>query len=451
MNIRISLNLLPLGSNPIIIHLRNRKQITCLLGRRFHLQTIMRYLVPIAICVCTLMAPRFVSADSITIDRVVFSNVYIVAGTAMYYIQNPADGTTISVPKSEIDDSDVTISSDRIERRRLHEAWKIKRGLRKTGQPLTISYDEWRNRLNITVHPVEARQATISLDGPVSLNGIRAVQSDNGVVHISNLRRSARSAGLNGRKLFMDSDGVPIMTNIPEQFRGPEYVEVVIHFDRIDIPERFRMAPTRSLRGPAGSSVEAIVQHYARRYRLDENLLYAIIKAESDGNQYAVSSAGARGLMQLMPGTAREMGVKDIFDPAENIAGGTQYLSKLASIYKGDMTLALAGYNAGPGNVKKYGGIPPFEETREYIRRVQQLQRSYKRRGIPQFDIANSEPVEANYLPPESSQYYRILLDNGLSVTAEEVYIENDRYIYIFKGRSGHFAYDQVLAVYEPS
>lgn len=197
-----------------------------------------------------------------------------------------------------------------------------------------------------------------------------------GVVKMSNRTRSARSGGLNRRELLIDSD----MTSTPEQFRGDEYVAL----DQIEVPESFDTALTSSLPRPDGASVDSIVQYCAQQYRLDENLIYAIIKAESNGDRLAVSSAGARGLMQLMPGTAREMSVIDIFDPAENIAGGAQYLSKLASMYEGDMTLALAGYHAGPGNVDKYGGVPPFEETRKYIDRVQQYQRNYERSGIPQ-------------------------------------------------------------------
>lgn len=356
----------------------------------------MRYTVPRTVYVCALIAPCFVWADSITIDGVAFHDVYISAGASMYYIQNPADGTTISVARSKISDSDITISGDRVERgklrdawkikraQRIRDAWKIKRGQRKTGQPLAISSDDWRSQQNASLPALKTKRAAINLDGPVSLKRIRAIQSDDGVLHMSNRTRSARSRGLNARKLFMDSAGSTIMTNRPEQFRGGEYVEVIIPFEQIEVPKSFHRAPTRSRTGPDAGTVHAIVQHYAQRYRLDENLIYAVIKAESNGNRFAVSSAGARGLMQLMPGTARDMGVKDIFDPAENIAGGTQYLSKLASMFKGDMTLALAGYNAGPGNVMKYGGIPPFKETRKYIDRVQRYQRTYERRGIPQ-------------------------------------------------------------------
>jgi hypothetical protein len=251
--------------------------------------------------------------------------------------------------------------------------------------------------------------------------------------------------------MFMNRDGLRIMTNKPEDFSNrAEYIEVTIHYDQIDVPERFRRVDGRAT-GPRSGDIDDIITYYASHYKLDPHLIYAVIRVESAGNPYAVSRAGARGLMQLMPGTAREMGVSDIFDPAENIAGGTQYLSKMLDLFDGNLTMALAGYNAGPGNVKKYGGVPPFRETQDYVRHVQRLQRYYTRSGAPQFNVASAKRVEQNYLPPESSDYYQILLDNGLTVAAEEVYSDGDRYIYIFEGRSGHFPQSQVLAVYEPS
>ena len=392
-----------------------------------------------------------VFADSIVLDGKRYENVYIGSGASMYYIQNPVDGSMVSVPKSMVSESDITITADRVARRKLREAWKIKRAQRGDGQPLTISYEEWRDRIRPTLPSGAPLNAAITRDEIVSKNGIRAVQNRDGVVQFTNRPRRSGSP-TSGRNMFMGKDGVAIMTNRPEDFRGrEEYVEVIMHFELIDLPERFLPAPTRSNGLPAATSLDDIIEFYAKKRRLDKNLVYAVIKVESGGNPYAVSSAGARGLMQLMPGTAREMGVKDIFDPAENIAGGTQYLSKLLTLYKGDTSMALAGYNAGPGNVKKYGGIPPFKETQNYIRLVQRYQRRFKRSGMPQFGFVSSKRVDRDYLPPESNQYYRILLDNGLTVAAEEVYLEGERYIYIFKGRSGHFPEREVLAVYEPS
>lgn len=106
------------------------------------------------------------------------------------------------------------------------------------------------------------------------------------------------------------------------------------------------------------------------QHHIDEDLLASVVKAESGGNVRAVSRTGALGLMQLMPGTANEMGVRDAFRPEQNIAGGTAYLDQLLVRYHDNAALALAAYNAGPGAVDRYHGVPPFRETRAYVTRV---------------------------------------------------------------------------------
>lgn len=108
----------------------------------------------------------------------------------------------------------------------------------------------------------------------------------------------------------------------------------------------------------------------AKKYNLPEKLIAAVMKQESNFNAAAVSSAGASGLMQLMPATAKYLGVEDRFDPKQNIMGGAKYLRQMLDQFDNDIETALAAYNAGPGNVKKYGGIPPFQETKNYVKNV---------------------------------------------------------------------------------
>lgn len=123
---------------------------------------------------------------------------------------------------------------------------------------------------------------------------------------------------------------------------------------------------------PATASLDQIFEEASRTYNVPKNLIKAIAKAESDFNPNATSGAGAQGIMQLMPATARELGVTDAYDPYQNIMGGTKYISQMLAKYDGNVTLALAAYNAGSNNVAKYGGVPPFKETQNYVVKVTQ-------------------------------------------------------------------------------
>ena len=118
------------------------------------------------------------------------------------------------------------------------------------------------------------------------------------------------------------------------------------------------------------NQLEQYFQEASDTYGVPMALLKAVAKAESDFNQNVVSSAGAVGVMQLMPETAKDLGVENIYDTRQNILGGAKELSQLLKRYDGDLTLTLAGYNAGIGNVQKYGGVPPFKETQNYIKKV---------------------------------------------------------------------------------
>jgi len=123
----------------------------------------------------------------------------------------------------------------------------------------------------------------------------------------------------------------------------------------------------------APHAYDAIVEEAARTYNLDPRIIRAVMQAESAFNAMAVSPLGALGLMQLMPGVAKDLGVSDPLDPRQNIMAGAKYLKQLLDANDGNVRLALASYNAGPGNVAKYRTVPPFKETRDYVKKVTAL------------------------------------------------------------------------------
>lgn len=147
-------------------------------------------------------------------------------------------------------------------------------------------------------------------------------------------------------------------------------------------------------RTPDEVALAQLIRDQAQRHRIDPLLVKAVILAESAGRRDATSPKGALGLMQLMPATARRFGVTDPYDPAQNVAGGTRYLRWLLDRFDGDATRALAGYNAGEGAVDRHGGVPPYRETRNYVRVVQSNHRFLKRRVAErQASTGRNDPI----------------------------------------------------------
>lgn len=173
--------------------------------------------------------------------------------------------------------------------------------------------------------------------------------------------------------VYRDASGVSHLTNVPPKGHS-----------------RYRMLQKSKLTAPKGwhdgfkvlprldvHSFEQTIRHYAHEYGVDPALVRAVVHAESAFNPDAVSSKGAGGLMQLMPSTAAQYGVSDRFDPTDNISGGVAYLAFLLDLFNGNERLAVAAYNAGENAVKRYGGVPPYEETQRYVKRVMSLHKRY--------------------------------------------------------------------------
>jgi soluble lytic murein transglycosylase-like protein len=172
----------------------------------------------------------------------------------------------------------------------------------------------------------------------------------------------------------VDADGVISFTNTHK--KGTFYAK-----DAPRAPAGSSVAWTASAGGDTSGNVaryDAFIREAAAFYQIPEELVRAVIRVESGFDPRATSRTNARGLMQLMPGTAERMLVSDIFDPRQNIFGGVRYLRVLANMFNGDIELTLAGYNAGENAVIQYSGIPPYEETRAYVVKVMQFYRYYR-------------------------------------------------------------------------
>lgn len=168
---------------------------------------------------------------------------------------------------------------------------------------------------------------------------------------------------------YTDENGVIHFTNTPPARRRGVRVAVRARTPQADDAPRASIGP-RDRSPDRYTRYDAFIREAAALYRLPESFIRAVIRVESDYNPGVVSHAGAQGLMQLMPGTAARMGVRDAFDPRQNILGGTRYLRILANSFGGDLILTVAAYNAGGGAVQRYRGVPPYAETQRYVQRV---------------------------------------------------------------------------------
>lgn len=158
--------------------------------------------------------------------------------------------------------------------------------------------------------------------------------------------------------VYVDSDGVLHFTNVPTSSKSYDY--------KVYIKEN----PKKPLESYNEDLYDHVISEASNTHGVPFSLLKALIKTESDFNPWAVSSAGARGLMQLMPENIKTLKIKNPFDPRENIMGGTRFLKQLINRFNGKLPLALAAYNAGPGVVEKYQRVPPFQETENFVEQV---------------------------------------------------------------------------------
>jgi soluble lytic murein transglycosylase-like protein len=197
---------------------------------------------------------------------------------------------------------------------------------------------------------------------------------------------SARESHADDVYSFRDRRGTQHFTNVPTDARFRAVPLVRAGVTRFSYKPRSaattarrseRLARTERLWSEPPADLDQLIALTARRYGVETALVHAVVRAESAFDHLAISSAGAQGLMQLMPGTASEVGVRNAFHPQQNLEGGVFYLRQLIDRFDGNVQLAVAGYNAGPGAVERFGGVPPYTETIDYLERVFRYRQEY--------------------------------------------------------------------------
>jgi soluble lytic murein transglycosylase-like protein len=212
---------------------------------------------------------------------------------------------------------------------------------------------------------------------------------------------------------YMDSSGKRVFVNADppaavRPVKGSLATGIPAGFKSSTTQIRYTASPVLSAADQANrEKIEEMIREVSARYRVDPALVRAVIQTESNWNTSAVSRKGALGLMQLVPGTAQELGVNNAFDPKQNLDGGVRYLHSLLERYNGDLDKALAAYNAGPGAVDRAGGVPRYRETREYVQKVTD---SYYRPGSDRLPRAFDAP----------RPIYRMVASDGRTVFTNE-------------------------------
>jgi soluble lytic murein transglycosylase-like protein len=198
---------------------------------------------------------------------------------------------------------------------------------------------------------------------------------------------------------WRDADGKLVLSDRPREDRGG--------MSTYAVPGSSAVRATKPLAVSKSALYDSSINEHSRRMGVPADLVRAVIQVESAFNPSAVSTKGAMGLMQLMPATAHELGVANPFEPDQNIRGGVTYLKRLLDRYHQNVELALAAYNAGMGNVEKYGDVPPFKETRNYVKKITGAAPAAPPNAIYKWmELVNGKPV-ARYSnkPPASGAY----------------------------------------------